>query len=224
MGKFKEAMRFEKENMPEYQYKFLYRGVLPGLIFILGGALICTGLVIIGAVLEIMLLGVIPVCIYACVTVILLILLVVNSKMVSKRLIDDKTEEFEKFYSSTDYEMAMDALATENIIVDGKLISYDEKEPFCAQSSFKLEDCDIIFFCRTMSGKYWLMFLFYKKDSYEDIAEFDMDQNLYTYFAHNPHLIKNNVLFRLFVENKREFVKLMLKYNDPRKMEKCLIK
>ena len=38
MGKLKDILQEEKKNMPEYQYNFLYKKVMPGLIFVLGGA------------------------------------------------------------------------------------------------------------------------------------------------------------------------------------------
>lgn len=38
MGKFKEIVKFEKENMPSYQYDFLYKRLLPGMIYVVGGA------------------------------------------------------------------------------------------------------------------------------------------------------------------------------------------
>ena len=40
MGKFKEIVKFEKENMPSYQYDFLYKRLLPGMIYVVGGALV----------------------------------------------------------------------------------------------------------------------------------------------------------------------------------------
>ena len=37
MKEMKKIIQFEKENMPEYQYRFLYKRVLPGFFFVLGG-------------------------------------------------------------------------------------------------------------------------------------------------------------------------------------------
>lgn len=33
----KETLAFEKANMPEYQYRFLCKRVMPGFFFVLGG-------------------------------------------------------------------------------------------------------------------------------------------------------------------------------------------
>lgn len=47
MKKIKETVKFEKENMPQYQYDFLYKRILPGMIYIVGGALVSIILAII---------------------------------------------------------------------------------------------------------------------------------------------------------------------------------
>ncbi len=158
MGRFKKIVQFEKENMPEYQYNYLYHGLLLGLVFVLGGALICVIFIVIGAISDIMLLGLIPVCLWGLVTIALLILFVVHTKKLSKRLTNDKTVEFENYYALIDYETAKNELAKENFIVDGKLIFEKEDDVFAAediysslQESIDLEDCDIEFFCKTLS-------------------------------------------------------------------------
>lgn len=221
MGKFKKTMAFEKENMPEYQYNFLYHRVGPGFIFVLGGALICVIFVIIGAVLNKMLLGLIPFCLWVVVTFILLFLFVVYFKKMTKRLENDKTKEFEDYYTLIDYETAKNEMAKENFIKDGKLILQCENEDgSTTQETINLEDCEIYFFCFVRSGVYYLMLEFYRKADNESLMSTTIDKNNYTFFAHNIDLIKNDKLFRLFIEDKREFTKLLLKYNSSYKMEK----
>ena len=44
MGKIKEIIEIEKQNMPDYQFNFLYHRVMPGFIFVLGGAIVVLGL------------------------------------------------------------------------------------------------------------------------------------------------------------------------------------
>ena len=44
MEKIKDIIAMEKQNMPDYQFKFLYHRVMPGFIFVLGGAIISLGL------------------------------------------------------------------------------------------------------------------------------------------------------------------------------------
>ena len=219
MGKFKEVAKFEKEHMPEYQYKFLYHGVMPGLIFVLGGAFVCAGFVVLGAVFDIMLLGLIPLCIWVAGTFTLLALLLIKGKKISKRLIDDRAEELERNFAPIDYEKAKEKLAKENIISDGKLILENDDDPSAACDSIALEDCIIMFFCFTRSGAFYYRLEFDRKSDGRGLEIMDIDKNIYTYFAQNSHLIMNNKLFRLFVEDKKEFMRLLLKYNDASKME-----
>ena len=44
MGKIKDIIEMEKQNMPDYQFKFLYHRVMPGFIFVLGGGIITLAL------------------------------------------------------------------------------------------------------------------------------------------------------------------------------------
>ena len=46
MGKFKDIMNEEQKNMPVYQYTFLYKRVLPGLFFVVSGAIVSFALAI----------------------------------------------------------------------------------------------------------------------------------------------------------------------------------
>ncbi|MFA6627713.1 MAG: hypothetical protein WCT17_04205, partial [Bacilli bacterium] len=48
MNKIKEIVKFEKEYMPSYQYHFLYKRLLPGMIYVVGGAL---GVIILAIIL-----------------------------------------------------------------------------------------------------------------------------------------------------------------------------
>lgn len=211
MGKFKKIVQFEKEHLPEYQYNFLYHGVLPGFFFVLGGAVIAAIFVIIGGVTENILLGVIPFSIWIGGIFILLTLFVIYNKKISARLLADKTKELENLYTITDFEFAKQELADENLIVDGKLIS-EELDPI------PLEDCYIIFFCKVWSGVFYFKLDFYNKISHEGLMGVSIDKNLLTYFVNRLELIENRQLFELFIEDKKKFLKLLYRYNDFRKM------
>ncbi len=218
MGRLREIVRFEKEHMPAYQFKFLYRMVLPSIIFILGGAVICAIFTVIGAALDLMLLGLIPVCIWGCVMAVLMVLIAVYSKKISKRLIKDKTEELQASFELVDYDKAKEALASENIIKDGVLIVDDEADPFDTKTEIKLDDCRAEFFCKTTSGAYIYALAFFAKADNGYLTTVELDKNSYTFFAHNARLIENGEIFELFIQNKREFITLLHKYGDTRKM------
>ncbi len=218
MGRFLETVRFEKEHMPAYQFKFLYRMVLPSIIFILGGAVLCAIFTVIGAALDLMLLGLIPACIWGCVMAVLMVLIVVYSRKTSKRLIKDRTEELQSYFELIDYDKAKGTLASDNIIKDGYLIVDDEADPFDTKSEIKLDDCRIEFFCKTRSGAYIYALVFFAKADNVFLTTVELDKNSYTFFSRNARLIENGDIFELFMQNRKEFITLLHKYGDTRKM------
>jgi len=104
MGKFKDIVKFEKENMPSYQYDFLYKRLLPGMIYVVGGALV---VIILSIVLffttESDIIPIIPIIVWGIIVIPLLVLFVIHSKKMSLRLLQDKSNEFEKKYKTIDY-------------------------------------------------------------------------------------------------------------------------
>lgn len=196
--------------MPDYQYKFLYHRLFPGFLFVVGGSIIVAIFVIISAIIENFLLGAIPLIIWLAGTLVLLILFVVYSKRVTARLIADKSKELEKIYAITDFETATQELAKKNLIIGGNLIS-EEFGPI------SLDDCYIIFYCKTWSGAFYFQFDFYNQ-AHEGLIGIEIDKNILTYFANRNERIENRQLFELFIENKEKFLKLLYKYNDFRKM------
>lgn len=86
MGKFKKVVQFEKEHMPEYQYRFLYKRVLPSFFYILGGAVFalvwgmvfdfCTNLKVIPYI---------PLIIWMITTFVLLVLFIIYGKKNTNR-------------------------------------------------------------------------------------------------------------------------------------------
>lgn len=134
----------------------------------------------------------------------------------SLRLLQDKSNEFEKKYKTIDYKKAIAKLEDKLLIKDNTLY-YDEE-------SIKLEDCIVYFYAKTFSGGYSFSLLFYKKE--EPISDallvLDLDNSLITYFANNTYLIYNQSAFLLFVNDKKEFLRLLLKYNDHKKIDDYL--
>ena len=212
MKKFRQITKIEKDNMPEYQYKFLYKRVLPGFLYILGGAIILAILsIIIGLTAQNELIIAIPVIVWAVSVVVLLILFIKNSVKLSHRLNRDRAAEFTDKFPFINPNEAKKHLEERNILCNGALITENnEKVP--------LTDCSVFFHCRTFSGMYFFQFLvFTKYDSAPLLYECDAD--LCSFFAEWSEPIVNKELFMLFMTNKPIFTALLHRYNDPIKMQ-----
>lgn len=219
MGKFKEIVKFEKENMPSYQYDFLYKRLLPGMIYVVGGALVVIFLaIILFFTTESEIIPIIPIIVWGISVIPLLVLFVIHSKKMSLRLLQDKSNEFDKKYKTIDYKKATEKLEDKMLIKDNTLY-YDDM-------SIYLEDCLVYFYAKTLSGAYSFSLLFYKKE--EPISDallvLDLDNSLITYFANNTYLIYNQSAFLLFANDKKEFLRLLLKYNNQKKIDDYLSK
>ena len=93
----------EKQNMPDYQFKFLYHRVMPGFIFVLGGVIIALSLGIgLYFITYSEFIPFIPLTLWGIATIILLMLFVIYGKKYSLMLIEDKSKEFEKVYKLVD--------------------------------------------------------------------------------------------------------------------------
>lgn len=218
-SKIKKTMDIEKANMPSYQYNFLYKRVMPGLLYFIGGAIIVIILcVVLSVVSDSDFVPLIPVMIWAIGAVPLLVLFVVHSKRLSTRLILDKTKEFDEKYQIISYEIAQKKL-DEGHFIQGDRLIYDGND-------IALRDCIVYFYAKTLSGIYSFSFVFYKKSHPIDNALLiqDLDNFNYTYFNQNIDYIFNKYGFQLFLYDKKEFLRLLLKFNDPNKIESFLAK
>lgn len=219
MPKIREIINLEKKNMPAYQFHFLYHRVMPGFFYVIGGAIVVAILgVILSITTESEIIPLIPVIAWGISIFPLLILFVIGSRKVSIRLLIDKTNEFENKYKIVDYEVAKQQLIHESIIKDDRLI-FEGKD-------IALKDCIIVFNCKTLSGIYSFTFVFIDKTKPNDEAVliYNMEKNINSFFKENINLILNKEVYRLFLEDKKSFLKLLFKYNDPFKMEKFLLK
>ncbi len=213
MEKWKQIVQFEKANMPEYQYNFLYKRVLPGFFYILGGAIF---VLVIGMILDyctnLKIIPFIPLIIWVITTFILLILYIVYGKKYTNRLINDKADEFDEKYNLVELQEAVSFLEQQSLIVNNSIIINENQ--IC------LDDCLIIFHCKTLSGAYSFAFGVYSKDNGKKLTVLPADKYLCSYFNQAGDLIVNRRLFSLFVSDKRKFMKLLFQYNDEIKMEK----
>ncbi len=213
MGKWKKIVQIEKENMPEYQYNFLYKRVMPSFFYILGGAVF---VLVFGIVLDLCtdlkFLPFVPLIIWMITTFILLVLYVVYGKKYTKRLINDKAEEFEEKYNVVERQEAVSFLEQQGLIVNDSIVVNGKQ--IC------LDDCLIVFHCKTLSGVYYFAFGVYSKYDGEQLDVLPADKYLCSYFNQATSSIINWRLFELFLFDKRKFIKLLLRYNDEVKMEK----
>ena len=219
MSKLKNIVKFEKENMPSYQYDFLYKRLLPGMSYVVGGALVVIILaIILFFTTESEIIPIIPVIVWGISVIPLLVLFVIHSKKISLRLLQDKSNEFEKKYKIIDYKKASENLEDKMLIKDNTLY-YDDM-------SISLEDCLVYFNAKTLSGVYSFSLLFYKKEEpiNDAILILDLDSSVMTYFVKNTYLVYNQSAFLLFANDKKEFLRILLKYNDQKKIDDYLHK
>ena len=199
--------------MPEYQYRFLYKRVLPGFFYILLGAIFVLAWgIIFDLCTDFQILPFIPLIIWVLTTLVLLVLYVVYGRKYTNRLICDKAEEFEEKYNVVERQEAVGFLEQQGLIVDNSIVV--NEKPIC------LDDCLIVFHCKTLSGVYYFAFGFYSKRDGEQLTVLPADKYLCSYFNQAQSSIKNRRLFELFLSDKRKFMKLLLRYNDEVKMEK----
>ena len=219
MSKLKNIVKFEKENMPSYQYNFLYKRFLPGMIYVIGGALVVIILsIILFFTTESEIIPIIPVIVWGISVIPLLVLFVIYPKKISHRLLQDKTIEFEKKYKTIDYKKASEKLEDRMLIKNNTL--------YYGDMSINLEDCLVYFYAKTLSGVYSFSLLFYKKEDpiNDAILILDLDNSLMTYFIKNTYLVYNQSAFLLFANDKKEFLRILLKYNDQKKIDDYLHK
>ena len=174
MGKCKKIVQFEKENMPEYQYRFLYKRVLPGFFFVLGGAIFVLVIgMILGYCTDNIILSFVPLFIWGITTCVLLALYVIYSKKYTNRLISEKSLEFDSKYSIVEIQEAVSFLGQQGLIV-GDCIIVDKQ-------CIRLEDCFVVFHCKTVSGVYYFAFGFYSKYNNEQLVVLTADKYLCSY-------------------------------------------
>jgi len=189
------------------------------MIYVVGGALVVIILaIILFFTTESEIIPIIPIIVWGISVIPLLVLFVIHSKKMSLRLLQDKSNEFDKKYKTIDYKKATEKLEDKMLIKDNTFY-YDDM-------SINLEDCLVYFYAKTLSGAYSFSLLFYKKE--EPISDallvLDLDNSLITYFANNTYLIYNQSAFLLFANDKKEFLRLLLKYNNQKKIDDYLSK
>ena len=229
--KIKELLKYEKDNMPDFQWKFeKFLGIF--ILIWLGGAILAliAGLIISFLTKGQILFAFIPFIIWVCSLLIGCVILIFKSINVKRQLIAYYFENIEFEYRVIDYDEAKQKLIEEQritqsgIIVDKKNFFdqdyFDEQMQSDGTKIVPFEKIKVIFNPRFFVGK--LVFEIVFMEEYEWAIVDNLDSYLYSYLLNNKSLIENKKVFDLFCENKDRFIRELLKYNNALKMEQKL--
>ena len=212
MGRFREIIEQERTVMPDYQYRFLYKRVMPWLIVWLVGMFVALGASIaIGFLTDGSGYTFIPVGVWGVWTIILSVLYAVGSRKIAARLIFDRTQEFKDKFPSVDFAVAAAHLEKERIIVDGAVRTEGRYLP--------LSECKLYFFAQVAAGYVSVSVQGYS-ESNRAIFGIPLDEYSCAYFAGSNYDFVNRELFDLFVRDKETFLRLLFRYADSRRIGK----
>lgn len=217
--KVKEVLKFEKENMPDFQWKY-EKFLFAFLLIWLGGAILTLiASMIIGFVSgESGGLWYIPLIIWGSALFVTLVIFVIKTKKVRRKLIAFQTEKLSREFYITDYSKAKQKLLDkQKISADGLIIEADD---IFESSIIPFEQVRMLFNPRFWGGKLFLDFIM--QDASGRFVIEELNNDFYNFLTHHSSFIVNLNLFQLFCEDKEKFVKLLLKYNNASKIEKKL--
>jgi len=211
MGKFKDIVKFEKENMPEYQYKFNYYFLFPFVfVFIIGPIIAASISIPLGiANAQYYLL---PVIIWAIILFGMLLILIPYGKSVQKRVIEDQVEKINKTLITIDYDVAIKAL--------------NDKE-VCNQEGFFTVDNDLIpfeqlrymFIAQYWGGKTFLSLVIHS-DRYPNDSFLDIDSNVFTLIKSKKLNIENQEVIKFMETNPKTFMSKLVKRGSTMRFKK----
>ena len=217
---FKKALEFEKENMPDFQWKlekfmFAYMAVFLG-----GGILmICACLVMSLLSGEDGGLWYIPLIVWACPAIGMTIPLFIMSKKVKAKLWRYHVENLNKEFYDIDY-----AEARQNLIDNGKIT--EEGFVWVDEDSGKtqilpFDEARVVFNPEFWGGKLFMYIVVLDKNDRVFVGN-GMDNAYYNFLLRHSGLIIDKNLFALFDKDRERFVKALLKTNNALKLESKL--
>ena len=212
--KLKEVLKFEKENMPDFQWKF-EKFLFAFLAVWLGGALLalCAALII-GAVSGEDGVWYVPVIIWACALAGMLITLIIKSKKVKPKLIRYHTDNLLREFYDLDYsEARQKMLDGGKITEEGFIVSVEDGK----SEIIPFDEVKIAFEPRFWGGKLFLNIALADKN--DRVFADCMDNGYYNFLIRHTGLIVDKYLFELFDKDKEKFVKTLLRNNDAFKIE-----
>lgn len=200
-----------KENMPDYQYKFNYHFLFPFVFVFIVGPLIALAfsipLGISGSKYYLL-----PVMIWACILFVMLVILFPYGKYVSKRVIEDQINILNQYTKIIDFQIALKDLENRGICNNIGFFTVDEDViPF--------ENMRYMFVAQYPSGKTFLSLVIHS-DRYENDSFLEIDVNVYTLIKKKDLYIENTEIFSMFENNKKAFMRTLLKRNSSIRFKK----
>lgn len=112
----KSIIAKERENMPEYQYNFLYKRVMPGFVFVIGGAIVVfIACLLIEHFTKNEIVAFIPFIAWAVTVAVLLVLFVTGTLRLNRRIDADNLKRLNERFYITDSAEAEEKMRCEGI-------------------------------------------------------------------------------------------------------------
>ncbi len=205
----KSIIAKERENMPEYQYNFLYKRVMPGFVFVIGGAIVVfIACLLIEHFTKNEIVAFIPFIAWAVTVAVLLVLFVTGTLRLNRRIDADNLKRLNERFYITDSAEAEEKMRCEGITKDSWSIN---------GLTVPLSECDVIFFFYDNYGSINFSMLF-ANDNFNLLYALDLDAYSYTWFVNNIEIVRNKEVFGMLVKDKEKFITLYRRYKNPEKM------
>lgn len=202
MGKFKDIVKFEKENMPDYQYKFNYYILFPfAFVFIVGPIIASSISIPLGITnSEYYLL---PVIIWAIILFGMLMIIIPYGKSVHRRVIEDQVEKINKTLIMIDYDVAIKTLSDMDICNQEGFFTVDNDQiPF--------EQLRFMFVAQYWGGKTFLSLVIHS-DRYPNDSFLDIDSNVFTLIKFKKLNIENQEMIKFMETDPKAFISKLVK-------------
>lgn len=211
MRKLKEIVKFEKENMPDYQYKFSYYFLFSfAFVFIIGPIIAASISIPMGiANSEYYLL---PVIIWAIILFGMLLILIPYGKSVHRRVIEDQVEKINKILITIDYDAAIKSLCDKEVCNQEGFFTVDNDQIPFDQLRFN-------FVAQYWGGKTFLSLVIHS-DRYPNDSFLDIDSNVFTLIKSKKLNIENQEMFKFMETNPKTFVSKLVKRGSTMRFKK----
>lgn len=219
--KLNESLKFEKENMPSFQWKF-EKFMFVFLAVLIGGALIT---LVVSLILGFLIgdngvIYLIPLFVWVGAVAGMSIALIVVATRVKGKLRVYHAEKLQKEFFKIDGEEAEKRLIANKRITENEFI-LDEKSDFAGEyETLPFERAQVEFIPHFYGGRLLLNLAI--RDEADWLLVDVMDNDYCNFLSDHIGLVKNKKLFKLFCTDKAEFARLMVRYNDAAKIEKLL--
>jgi hypothetical protein len=211
MRKIKEIVKFEKENMPDYQYKFNYYFLFPFILVFLGGPIIALSISIpLGiANSEYHLL---PIIIWAIILFTMLLILIPYGRSIQKRVVEDQVEKINKILTTVDYDLALKTLNDRGVCnQEGFFTVEKDVIPF--------EQLNYMFVAQYWGGKTFLSLVIHS-DRYPNDTFLEIDNNVFTLIKSKKLKVENQEMIRFMETSTKAFTNKLVKRSSTMRFTK----